>query len=404
MFYRPPSSDEEYLEQLQENMNSLEQNTDIILVGDFNLKEVDWNRNLMLNNSRLYEIFSGILLDNFLTQMVLQPTRAGNILDLVLSNSADIIQDVQVGEPISDHNVVTFNANVYPYRRKHTKKEFYNFKKADWEQLNTLFEIIPWDCAFLSQDIHVVWRAWLDLFNTAVDKCIPKRTKSKHNRPPWISDEILQLIRKKRIMYRKAKRLNRNDLWSSYKNLNNLVKKKCNEARWRYLDKLANDLNNKDNKKLFWNYVASKHKGTNDLISLKADGNKVITSDLGIAQEMNDYFSSMFTDEDLQSLPSFESAINNGELASITCSPEEVSTLLSELKQNKSPGPDEIHPMILKKCSRTLANSLCELFNMSFAQGCCTRSVETGRYCTFIQKRSEGSSRELSTSVTHVYC
>ena len=81
---------------------------------------------------------------------MLQPSRAGNISDLVLSNSTDIIQDVQVCEPISDHNVVTFNANVYPYRRKHIKKEFYNFKKADWEQLNTLFEIIPWDCAFLS--------------------------------------------------------------------------------------------------------------------------------------------------------------------------------------------------------------------------------------------------------------
>ena len=76
VFYRPPSSDVEYLEQFQENMNSLEQNTDIILVGDFNLKEVDWNRNLMLNNSGLYEIFSDILLDNFVTQMVLQPTRA----------------------------------------------------------------------------------------------------------------------------------------------------------------------------------------------------------------------------------------------------------------------------------------------------------------------------------------
>ena len=61
---------------------------------------MDWNSNLMLNNPRLYEIFSDILLDNFLTQMVLQPTRAGNILDLVLSNSVDIIRDVQVGEPI----------------------------------------------------------------------------------------------------------------------------------------------------------------------------------------------------------------------------------------------------------------------------------------------------------------
>ena len=132
-------------------------------------------------------------------------------------------------------------------------------------------------------------------------------------------------------MYRKAKRLNRIDLWAGYKNLNNLVKKKCNEARWRCLDKLANDFSNMDNKKLFWNYIASKRKGTNDLISLKTDGSKVITSDLGIAQEKNYYFSSMFTDEDLQCLPSFESVINNGELASITCSPEEVSTLLSEL-------------------------------------------------------------------------
>ena len=40
-------------------------------------------------------LISDILLDNFLTQMVIQQTKAGNILDLVLSNSADIIQDVQ---------------------------------------------------------------------------------------------------------------------------------------------------------------------------------------------------------------------------------------------------------------------------------------------------------------------
>ena len=80
-------------------------------------------------------------------------------------------------------------------------------------------------------------------------------------------------------------------------------------------------MNNKDNTKLFWKYAASKRKRTDDLISLKVDGNKFITSDLGIAQKMNEYFSSMFTDEDLQSLPSFESVINNGELASITCPP-----------------------------------------------------------------------------------
>ena len=58
----------------------------------------------MLKNSVDYELFSDILSDNFLTQMVLQPTRGDSILDLVLTNNSDVICDVEVGEPISHHN------------------------------------------------------------------------------------------------------------------------------------------------------------------------------------------------------------------------------------------------------------------------------------------------------------
>lgn len=69
VFYRLPLSSKEYLEQVQASMSSLDQNSDtvyIILDGDFNLKEVDWNRNLMLNYLRLHGIFSDILYDNFI--------------------------------------------------------------------------------------------------------------------------------------------------------------------------------------------------------------------------------------------------------------------------------------------------------------------------------------------------
>ena len=86
---------------------------EIILVGDFNLKDVDWTSRLMLKNSVDYELFSGIVSDNFLTQMVLQPTRGDSILDLVLTNNSDVICDVicdvEVGEPISDHNYISFS-------------------------------------------------------------------------------------------------------------------------------------------------------------------------------------------------------------------------------------------------------------------------------------------------------
>ena len=94
-----------------------------------------------MNNSSNYELFADILVDYFLTQMVLQPTRENNITDLVLTNNIDLVVDV---EPISDHNIITFRVNVNPYRNQSSEKEFYNFDKADWSDLNELFNnIIP---------------------------------------------------------------------------------------------------------------------------------------------------------------------------------------------------------------------------------------------------------------------
>ena len=44
-------------------------------------------------------------------------------------------------------------------------------------------------------------------------------------------------------MYKKAKISNNDESWSTYKKASNLLKKECNKARWEYLDKFANDMN-----------------------------------------------------------------------------------------------------------------------------------------------------------------
>ena len=103
----------------------------MILVGDFNLKNVDWNNRLILNNSNDYELFWDIVSDNFLIQMVSQPTRGNNVLDLVLTNNSDMVCDVEAGEPISDHKIVTFKVNVHSYHRKSSERKFYDFNKAE---------------------------------------------------------------------------------------------------------------------------------------------------------------------------------------------------------------------------------------------------------------------------------
>ena len=66
--------------------------------------------------------------------------------------------------------------------------------------------------------------------------------------------------------------------------------KKCNEARWKYISELAQKLKENEDPKPFWNYVKSKRKGTNNLVSLKL-GQTTITDDYSIACSMNSYFS-----------------------------------------------------------------------------------------------------------------
>ena len=131
-----------------------------------------------------------------------------------------MICDVEVGEPISDHNIITFNVNIHPYHRKSSERKFYDYNKADWSRLNELYELfkhIPWHCAFLSNDVNEVWSAWTDLFFTAADESISKKKKKKNRRSPWISAEIIKLVRKKKRLYKKAKIRNNDESWSTYK-------------------------------------------------------------------------------------------------------------------------------------------------------------------------------------------
>ena len=83
--------------------------------------------------------------------------------------NSDVICDAEVGEPISDHNIITFKVNVHPYHRKSSERTFYDYNKADWSRLNDLFEHIPWHCAFLSNDVNEIRSAWTNLFFTDVD-------------------------------------------------------------------------------------------------------------------------------------------------------------------------------------------------------------------------------------------
>ena len=107
-----------------------------------------------------------------------------------------------------------------------------------------------------------------------------------------------------------------------------------------------------------------------------------------MAEKLNLHFSSVFTREDIRSLPVPETKSNGPEgkrLGQLIVTPEVVATNINNMKENKSPGVDGISSKILKETVEQINTPLALVFNMSM-QGGCTFRMERSKHHSFIQK------------------
>ena len=71
---------------------------------------------------------------------------------------------------------------------------------------------------------------------------------------------------------------------------------------------------------------------------------------------LNKFFSSVFTQENTTNVPVFNHDIKDlPTLENCFISINDMEKGISNLNPNKSPGPDHIHPKLLKLCSKSLA-------------------------------------------------
>ena len=84
----------------------------LVLFGDFNLPGIEWGDLPIADVSNKQDEFLEMFQENGLHQKVMVSTRCDAILDLVFVNEPALIENVEVGPPLSntcDHNVVAFN-------------------------------------------------------------------------------------------------------------------------------------------------------------------------------------------------------------------------------------------------------------------------------------------------------
>ena len=155
---------------------------------------------------------------------------------------------------------------------------------------------------------------------------------------------------------------------SKFKEQQVIVKQLVSDAKFGFEERIA--LNIKENPRAFFSYVRSKQKGKDAVVSLKEPhSDSIITDSQGIADLLNDYFVSVFTREDIRSLPKFQ--VGNGitELTSIIFSEGVVLKELLGLNVSKAPGPDALYPFLLKSYANYLCIPLALVFRNCLRDG-----------------------------------
>ena len=121
-------------------MESSEQYANVIIVGDFNIPDIDWNANAVRGNSRFAQPFQDLLDDLYLCQLITTPTRSrsgqqSNIFDLLITNQQILVEFWELNAPLgkSDHLTLDFSLIAQASTVKTSSR--YTYFKGNYEEM-----------------------------------------------------------------------------------------------------------------------------------------------------------------------------------------------------------------------------------------------------------------------------
>ncbi len=149
-----------------------------LLLGDINMPNVQWSRNAIVGRGpdALESQFFQLTLERGLSQLVTEPTRGDNILDLVFTSQSNLVHQVSVAEPFgdSDHNAVKFSFSKCAKRSTKNSSRF-NFRKANYAAIAQALDRIDWPTVFQTcSTVQQMWDAFLSILKPLIEQFVPK--------------------------------------------------------------------------------------------------------------------------------------------------------------------------------------------------------------------------------------
>ncbi|KAJ7395040.1 adaptin ear-binding coat-associated protein 1 [Pitangus sulphuratus] len=156
VWYRPPDWGNDTNKLFFEELRDTSKSTAFVLMGHFSLSEINWEHHR--SGTTWARRFLKDMDDNFMKQVLRDPTWKGALLDLLLVNRVDLLRKVEIGGHLghSDHKVIEFKISV-DRRKSASKTSTLDMRRAAFRLLRELLSKVPWENVFADAGIHQCW-------------------------------------------------------------------------------------------------------------------------------------------------------------------------------------------------------------------------------------------------------
>jgi hypothetical protein len=325
-------------------------------------------------------------------------------LDLVITNCHEKVLEIrEVGRlGRSDHCMLSIIMEAEPSRTGE-ERTGYAWNKTDMEAIRSDLDGMDWNREIEVRSVEEAWNFITHTLNESIERNVPKgkpRVRFKH---PWMTREILQLVRKKRRFWRTYRSASSLQEREAYMRVEKETSKKIRNAK-RKLDKDLVSNADKNNQK-FTKYMKSKTKSKTTIGPLITKEKTVLSENKEMADELNRFFSSVFTQEDLTSIPAAEQEPNMQRMEPVTVNEADILCKIRKLRKDAAPVPDRISPKILQQLEKSFLVPLKLLFNITLIAGKVPSEWKTATVTPIFKKGTKGDPGNYRpVSLTSVPC
>ncbi|KAK4325511.1 hypothetical protein Pmani_003961 [Petrolisthes manimaculis] len=426
--YRPPNTTHGTFRQITQKIEQIlstlpNPNTEVIMSGDFNFPNINWpemkttggtpdDKQQACDLIRVVENY-------FLFQLVTDPTRERNILDLIFSNNPNLLHSYEISDTImSDHKLIKVKASISTTTTpiSHVQNStaegtlsdlnFYS-TEIEWEQLRTKLGEIDWINTMQGKDIDNILSLLTKICYETCKKHIPKKRTNTSKIP---RDRKIIMIKRHKLQT-KLKNTTyppvRVQITEKLRELEEQMQKSHKEQQRK--EEMQAVSNIQQNSKFFFAYARKKLKSGATVGPLTKEDGTLTGDTTEMADLLKSQYESVFsrprTDRTTgDPLSLFDDRPNDQlTLSSINITKEDIVIAIDNIAPDSTAGPDGFHAQLLKKCKLELATPLQSLWSTSLENGTVPSALKVnnnqrrGRLCYV--KGTQGTTQKVKSLI-----